>query len=98
MCKGKSKLSIHAEELAIKYCLKNNLSSKYCIYIWRWSKDGRIKSTDSCHSCTHLAKKYNFTDRIFTFQNGNIISAIVENPQFSIGNYIKDLERKVSKI
>ena len=87
--KGHQKSSFHAEEMAIKYCIKQKLSPKYNIIIWRWSKNGDIKPKECCSSCVNLAKKFNFTDRIFTFENGKIVSAVTDCPCMSINNYIK---------
>ena len=84
-----NKISIHAEQNAINYCRKNNKKNKLEIYIWRYSKDGNIKSAHCCHSCTKLVKKYNYQDRVFTFDKENIESAIVDNPQISLGYKIK---------
>tara|TARA_B100000749_G_scaffold192937_1_gene149652 strand:- start:211 stop:330 length:120 start_codon:yes stop_codon:yes gene_type:complete len=36
-----------------------------------------------------LIKKYNYQDRVFTFDKENIESAIVDNPQISLGYKIK---------
>ena len=84
-----SKISIHAEQNAINYCRKNEKRNKLEIYIWRYSKDGNIKSAHCCHSCTKLVKKYNYQDRVFTFDKENIESAIVDEPQLSLGYKIK---------
>ena len=84
-----NKISIHAEQNAINYCRKNNKKNKLEIYIWRYSKDGNIKSAHCCHSCTKLIKKYNYQDRVFTFDKENIESALVDNPQISLGYKIK---------
>ena len=87
--KGHHKSSFHAEEIAIKYCISQKLNYKYDIIIWRWSKQGNIKPKECCASCVHLAKKLNFTDRIFTIVDGKIVSAITDCPCMSINNYIK---------
>ena len=84
-----TKISIHAEQNAINYCRKNEKRNKLEIYIWRYSKDGNIKSAHCCHSCTKLVKKYNYQDRVFTFDKENIESAIVDEPQLSLGYKIK---------
>ena len=84
-----NKISIHAEQNAINYCRKNNKKNKLEIYIWRYSKDGNIKSAHCCHSCTKLIKKYNYQDRVFTFDKENIESALVDDPQISLGYKIK---------
>ena len=86
-----SKITCHAEEQAIKYCNKYDKKNKYDIYIWRYSKTGNIKSTSCCKSCTKLANKFNFTNRIYTFDNDNITNAIIDNPKVSPGNMIRNL-------
>ena len=37
----------------------------------------------------HENKKYNHENNIFTFNEGKIISAIIENPSLSLGYMIK---------
>jgi len=91
-CVGSSKLSIHAEERAIKECLKLKKNNKLNIYIWRYDKYGKIKNISCCKSCTNLANKYNFYKRIYTFKDGNIIPAIIDNPKTSLGNMIRNNE------
>jgi len=86
-----SKITSHAEEQAIKYCSKYDVKNKYDIYIWRYSKTGEIKTTHCCKSCTKLARKYNFTNRIYTFENNSIKKAVTDNPKVSIGNMIRNL-------
>ena len=86
-----SKITCHAEEQAIKYCNKYDKKNKYDIYIWRYSKTGNIKATSCCKSCTKLANKFNFTNRIYTFDNENIVNAIIDNPKVSLGNMIRNL-------
>ena len=86
-----SKITCHAEELAIKYCRKYDKKNKYDIYIWRYGKSGDIKTTCCCKSCTKLAYKYDFQNRIFTFKDDNPINAIIENPQVSLGNMLRNL-------
>ena len=86
-----SKITCHAEELAINYCRKYDKKNKYDIYIWRYGKSGDIKTTSCCKSCTKLANKYDFQNRIFTFKDDMIISAIVDNPQVSLGNMLRNL-------
>ena len=83
------KISIHAEKDAIKTCLRIDPKNKYNIYIWRWTKDGKIKKKTCCRECTKLAQKLNFEHRIFTFENDKIISAIQDNPEISLGYSIK---------
>ena len=86
-----SKITSHAEELAIKYCRRFDHKNKYDIYIWRYGKAGNIKTTTCCKSCTKLANKYNYTNRIYTFDNNNIINAIIDNPAVSLGNMLRNL-------
>jgi len=84
-----NKSSIHAEETALKFCLKNDKNNRYQIYISRYTKTGHHKCTSCCKSCTQLLKKYNFQDKVFTFENNKIISAIVENPGLCLAYQIK---------
>ena len=86
-----SKISCHAEEQAIKYCKKFDRKNKYDIYIWRYGKGGDIKTTSCCKSCTKLANKYGFTDRIYTFENNSRKKAVIDNPKVSLGNMIRNL-------
>lgn len=84
-----TKISIHAEKVAIKECLRIDPKNKYNIYIWRWSKDGKIKKKTCCKECTKLAQKLNFEHRIFTFDNDKIITAIDDKPELSLGYSLK---------
>ena len=84
-----SKSSIHAEQFAIEYCRKYDKRNKYKIYIGRYAKDGHLKPAYSCRSCTQLAKKYNFENRIFTLENDNFVSALKDNPMVSLAYQIK---------
>ena len=79
-----NKISIHAEQNAINYCRKNDKRKNYEIYIWRYSKKGKIKHKYSCSSCTKLAHKYNFQNKIFTFYESEKYSAIIDNPPLSL--------------
>ena len=76
------KASIHAEQKAIEYC--RGKSRNYDIYIWRYSKGGKIKGKYCCTACTKLAQKYNFTNKIFTFVNGSRCSAVIDKPPLSL--------------
>ena len=91
-----NRVSIHAEQLAIHYCMKNDKKNIYKIFISRFDKRGRHKTAYCCPSCTKLAQKYNFENRIFTFdEDRNSISAIIENPVLSLAYQIKyDLNNK----
>ena len=84
-----NRFSIHAEHSAIRYCLDNDKRQRYKIFISRFSRDGFHKPAHCCRSCTQLAKKYNFTNRIFTFDNNKIKSAIIDNPDISLAYKIK---------
>ena len=88
--KKKSKITSHAEELAIKYCNKYDKKNKYEIYIWRFGFRGNIKSKTCCKNCTKLAKKLNYDKKIYTFKNGEIISAIIDDPEISLGNMLRN--------
>ena len=52
---------------------------RYRIY----SKSGEIKEKYCCTTCTKLANKYNYTNKIFTFVNGCKCSAIMDHPPLS---------------
>ena len=82
------KASIHAEQKAIDYC--RGKSRNYNIYIWRYSKDGKIKGKYCCTACTKLAQKYNFTNKIFTFVNGSRCSAVIDKPPLSLCYQIRE--------
>jgi deoxycytidylate deaminase len=85
-----NKISIHAEQNAIDYCRKNDKRNNFEIYIWRYTKDGDLKSAHCCYSCTKLINKYGFQNRVYTFDDDNIVDAIVDNPQVSLGYKIKN--------
>ncbi len=85
-----NRISIHAEQNAIDYCRKNDKRKNFEIYIWRYTKDGDLKSAHCCHSCTKLINKYGFQDRVYTFLDDNIVDAVVDNPQVSLGYKIKN--------
>lgn len=85
-----NRISIHAEQNAIDYCRKNDKRKNYIIYIWRYTKDGDLKSAYCCHSCTQIINKYGFQNRVYTFDNDNIVNAVVDNPQVSLGYKIKN--------
>lgn len=89
LCQRLSKLSIHAEELAIRDIIRLDPKNKCEIYIWRYNKEGKIKSTNCCKSCTELLKKYKMENRIYTFKNGVKVSALIDDPVVSIGNMIR---------
>tara|TARA_B100000035_G_C20645938_1_gene398768 strand:- start:136 stop:558 length:423 start_codon:yes stop_codon:yes gene_type:complete len=85
---GLSKISFHAEELAIKKC--NLINKKNIeIYIWKYNKNGSIKPWYCCKSCTKLAYKYNYNNKIFTFDKDTKISAITDEPNISLGNLMR---------
>jgi len=77
--------SIHAEHIAINYCREYDKRNKYKIYIWRYTSAGKIKRTNCCVGCTNMLKKYNYLNKIFTFENNEIVSSVVENPEISLG-------------
>ena len=85
-----NKISIHAEQNAIDYCRKNDKRKNFEIYIWRYTKDGDLKSAHCCYSCTKLINKYGFQNRVYTFDDDNIVDAVVDNPQVSLGYKIKN--------
>ena len=88
---GSSKITNHAEECAIKDLINLDPKNKCDIYIWRYGKTGDIKTSTCCKSCTKLANKYNYQNRIFTFKDDEIINAVVDNPSVSLGNMLRNL-------
>ena len=64
-----NKISIHAEQNAINYCRKTDKRKNYEIYIWRYTKDGDLKSAHCCHSCTKLIHKYGFPQKAEAFND-----------------------------
>jgi hypothetical protein len=84
-----SKSSIHAEQLALNYCLKYDRNNRYHIYISRYTRDGKLKRSYCCNGCTKLLKKYNYDNKVYTFENNRIISAIVDKPEISLAYQIK---------
>lgn len=87
--------SIHAEVLAIRTCLnKYSNPGRYDIIIWKFNKAGMIKPAICCSSCTKYACKTNFTSSIYTISNNKIISAIVESPKLSLGNILRNKNKK----
>ena len=83
---GCNQKSIHAEQLAINKFRSLKKNKNICIYIWRYKDDGSTKPALCCHRCTKLVNKYNLTYKIFTFdENGDIVTAISENPEISLG-------------
>jgi len=83
------KSSIHAEEEAIRYCLKNK-NKNYKIIIWKWGKDGKVRDKYCCHGCTKMIKKYGYENNIFTIKNNQLISAVEENPEISLTYKIRN--------
>ncbi len=83
------KISIHAEQRAFEYLRNHKKNKNLQIYIWKWGKCGDIKPAYCCVSCKQLLMKYNYQEKIFTFENDKIISAITENPNLSLGYMIK---------
>tara|TARA_B100001123_G_C15341496_1_gene1035162 strand:+ start:7238 stop:7666 length:429 start_codon:yes stop_codon:yes gene_type:complete len=83
------KISIHAEEKCISYCRKNDKNRrKYEIYIWRYSKKGKVKPVFSCYGCSKIISKFNYQNKVFTFENNKKISAMGQ-PYETIGNQLK---------
>ena len=77
--------SIHAEQLAIEYCRKNDKRNKYEIYIGRYSKTGKLKPAYCCRACCQLVKKYNYESRVYTLDSDKFVTALSDNPTVSIG-------------
>lgn len=83
------KPSLHAEQIAINYCLKNDKRNRYKIFISKFDNMGNHRTTFCCHACTKVAKKYNMENRIFTFTDEKIISAMKKDPELSLGYKMK---------
>ena len=83
-----NKSSIHAEQKAIEFC-RNSKNKNLQIFIWRWSRSGKMKSTYCCRSCTQLVKKYGYENNVFTYDDTNKITAIIDNPTLSLAYKIK---------
>ena len=85
ICENNYKLgSIHAEEQAIKYCLKYDKKNKYKIFIWKWSNTGYLREKYCCYRCTLLINKYKMSNKFFTFNNNKVCSAVISNPNNSL--------------
>ena len=87
-----NKVSIHAEENAIKYCLaksQNNNCKRFLIYIWRFNSKKEIKPIHCCKKCSKLVKKYKLENKIFTIDNFTIKTAIIKNPSLSLGDKLR---------
>ena len=83
------KISIHAEEKCISYCRSNDKNRrKYEIYIWRYSKNGTVKPVFSCFGCSRIISKYNYENKVFTFENDKKISAMGK-PYQTLGHQLK---------
>lgn len=84
-----SRFSIHAEQKAIEFCRKCDKRNRYQIYISRYNKNGIHKPTYCCFSCKQLVEKYNFENRVFTIDDGEIVNAVIDNPMISLAYQIK---------
>jgi len=83
-----NKISIHAEQKCLEFCRSNDKRNKYEIYIWRYAKDGRMKPVFCCGACTKLLGKFNYHNKVFTFQDNNRCPA-VGTPYITLGHQIK---------
>ena len=86
--KNYNKSSIHAEQQGFNFCLKYQNKPHLIIIIWRYSKQGKIKAKYSCRACTQFLKKYNYQNRIFTFENHQLCPAIINNPPLSLAHIL----------
>ncbi len=84
-----SQISIHAERISINYCRKYDKRNRYQIYIWRYTKKGTLKPIYCCNTCCKLVKKYNYQDKIFTFDEDKIYSAYGK-PYLTLGYRMKN--------
>ena len=86
---NREKSSIHAEQRAINFCRKHSKNKNLQIIIWRWNKQGDLKPTYCCISCSQLVKKYGYENNIFTIHNSSKKSAMIDNPTLSLAYKIK---------
>jgi hypothetical protein len=84
-----NQISIHAEKKCIGYCRTFDKRNRFEIYIWRYTKEGKIKPVYCCGACSKLVTKYNYHNKIYTFENDGICSAIGE-PYVTLGYQIKN--------
>ena len=82
------RISIHAEQKCISYCRSKDKRRRYEIYIWRYSKEGKVKPVFCCGACSKLINKYGYSNRIYTFEKNQICSAMGQ-PYLTIGYQIK---------
>ena len=88
--KNHRRYSIHAEEKAIQYCRNNDKRNRFIIIISKFNKDGTHKYKECCYSCSQLAKKYKYQDKIFTINDKNeLVKAMIDNPEISLAYKIK---------
>ena len=82
------RISIHAEQKGISYCRSKDKRRRYEIYIWRYSKEGKVKPVFCCGACSNLINKYGYSNKIYTFEKNQICSAMGK-PYLTIGYQIK---------
>ena len=84
-----NKISIHAEQRCLEFCRSHDKRHKYEIYIWRYSKEGKVKPVFCCGACTNLLHKFNYENKVYTFQGDQRCSAIGQ-PYITLGYHIKN--------
>tara|TARA_B100001094_G_scaffold181735_1_gene176103 strand:- start:2352 stop:2774 length:423 start_codon:yes stop_codon:yes gene_type:complete len=84
-----NKISIHAEQKCIEYCRSNDKRHKYEFYIWRYTKDGRVKPVFCCGACIKLLEKFKYHNKIYTFEDNQICPAI-GRPYVTLGHQMKN--------
>ena len=84
-----NKISIHAEQRCLEFCRSHDKRHKYEIYIWRYSKEGKIKSVFCCGACTNLLHKFNYGNKIYTFKDHQRCPAIGQ-PYITLGYQMKN--------
>ena len=83
-----NRASVHAEQQSIEFCRKSK-SKHLQIFIWRWTKTGKIKSTYCCRACKQLVIKYGYENDIFTFEENVKVNAVVDNPSLTLAHKMK---------
>ena len=84
-----NKISIHAEQRWLEFCRTHDKRHKYEIYIWRYSKEGKIKPVFCCGACTNLLHKFNYENKIYTFKDHQRCPAIGQ-PYITLGYQMKN--------
>tara|TARA_B110000208_G_scaffold167250_1_gene206592 strand:+ start:1027 stop:1251 length:225 start_codon:yes stop_codon:yes gene_type:complete len=64
-------------------------NKKFIIIIWKFNRQKEFMPAFCCSCCNKTMHKYNLDNKVFTFKDNNIITAINETPILSKGMIIK---------